>query len=332
VKQGVKKPRPGTPAKKIRRKKPGAVDRYRAVIIAAVLIIAAGVFALAVIYIRSGEEHSSRQIQASVMDNTEPSAVTQASVRAVELPPVENKTTSAASLGVTAERPPVISRGKLAFVIDDAGYNLHELEAFLELSEPLTIAVLPGLAYSAEAARRIRAAGKEVFLHQPMEALGGQNPGPHAIRAGMDRDEIRSIIIRNLDEVGPVAGINNHEGSRVTMDEDVMDTVLALCREQGILFLDSRTTSDTAAPKAALRLGMNIAERDVFVDNEQDRESMIAYINTGLNRADQKGSAILIGHVWSAELAPLLAKMSPELREQGYSFSAVSALSDVTGL
>ena len=239
-------------------------------------------------------------------------------------PPVENKAAPPAPpTGAIIERPPV-SRGTLAFVIDDAGYNLHELEPFLKLDIPLTIAVLPGLTYSVEAARRIRAAGKELILHQPMEALGGQDPGPLAIRIGMNRDEIRSIITRNLDEIGPVAGINNHEGSRVTMDAEVMETVLALCRERGILFLDSRTTADTAAPNAARRLGMSIGERDVFVDNVQERESMIAYINTGLARAEQKGAAILIGHVWSAELAPLLANLTPGLKERGYSFSPLS--------
>ena len=282
-----------------------------------------------------------RAVPLAVTDSAAPSAVTdsaatlaanEAPAGSSAVPAAENRAIPVVSRPAVTERPPVVTRGKLAFVIDDAGYNLHELEPFLKLSEPLTIAVLPGLAYSVEAARCIRAAGKELFLHQPMEALGGQDPGPHAILAGMDSDEIRSIIIRNLDEIGPVAGINNHEGSRVTMDENAMETVLALCRERGILFLDSRTTADTAAPGTARRLGMNIAERDVFVDNVQNRESMIGYINTGLTRAEQRGSAILIGHVWSAELAPLLAKMSPELRELGYSFSAVSGLGDRIGL
>ena len=118
--------------------------------------------------------------------------------------------------------------------------------------------------------------------------------------------------------------MNNHEGSRVTMDEQAMETILALCRERGILFLDSRTTAETAAPRAARRLGMSIGERDVFVDNEQDRESMIRYINTGLRRAEQKGFAIMIGHVWSPKLAPLLAELYPDLRERGYSFSPAS--------
>jgi polysaccharide deacetylase 2 family uncharacterized protein YibQ len=159
-----------------------------------------------------------------------------------------------------------------------------------------------------------------------MESIGGQNPGPGAIRAGMNRDEIRAIINRNLDEIWPVAGINNHEGSRITMDEEAMETILALCRERGIPFLDSRTTAETAVPRTARRLGISIGERDVFVDNVQERESMIGYINTGLLKAEQKDSAIMIGHVWSPQLAPLLAELFPDLRARGYSFSTASRI------
>ncbi|GHV01485.1 hypothetical protein FACS189483_11520 [Spirochaetia bacterium] len=210
------------------------------------------------------------------------------------------------------------------FIIDDAGNNLRELEPFLKFSGPLTIAVLPGLPNSAEAARRIRAAGKEVFLHQPMEALGGQNPGPGAVYTGMSSGEIRAIIERNLDEIGPVAGINNHQGSRVSMDEAAMETVLAICRERGICFLDSRTTADTVAPRGAKRMGIAIGGRDVFLDNIQERASMIRYVSDGLGRAETRGAAVMIGHTWSPDLAPVLETLYPELLDQGYTLTTAS--------
>jgi polysaccharide deacetylase 2 family uncharacterized protein YibQ len=223
------------------------------------------------------------------------------------------------------ERPePVPHQGTLVFVIDDAGNNLRELEPFLRFPGPLTIAVLPGLPNSAEAARRIRAAGKEVFLHQPMEAVGGQNPGPGAIYTGMSADEVREVLARNLAEIGPAAGMNNHQGSRVTMDQEIMETVLALCREHGIYFLDSRTIADTAAPAAAKRLGIKIGERDVFLDNIQEKASMIRYVGEGLQKARRTGSAVMIGHTWSNELAATLEELYPELIAQGYSLSTIS--------
>ena len=208
--------------------------------------------------------------------------------------------------------------GTLVFVIDDAGNNLRELEPFLSIPGPLTIAVLPGLSYSAEAARRIRAAGKEVILHQPMEAIGGQNPGPGAIYSNMSADEIRAVLSRNIAEVGPVTGMNNHQGSKITMDKNIMQTILAFCSEHNLYFLDSRTTAETVAPELARQMGIKFAERNVFIDNEQNKEAMLRYIAGGLTRAQRNGSAVMIGHTWSPELAPLLKEQFPLFMEQGY--------------
>jgi polysaccharide deacetylase 2 family uncharacterized protein YibQ len=237
-------------------------------------------------------------------------------------PPV--KIAPVSPVGNPPERPGPVRPKVLVFIIDDAGNNLRELEPFLRFPGPLTIAVLPGLPYSAEAARRIRAAGKEVLLHQPMEALGGQAPGPGAVYTGMSAGDIRLILERNLAEIGPVVGMNNHQGSKITMDSRIMEIVLALCREHRIYFLDSRTTADTVAPAVAKRMGIKIGERDVFLDNIQEKAAMIRYVQDGLRRADQTGSAVMIGHTWSSELAETLEELYPDLVEQGYSLSTIS--------
>ena len=222
--------------------------------------------------------------------------------------------------------PGVSLLGKVAFVIDDAGHSLRELEPFLQFQGPLTIAVLPGLPDSSEAARRIRAAGKELFLHQPMESIGGHDPGPNAIFTGMSETEIRSIVNRNLDELWPVAGINNHEGSKISTDQRIMEIILGICRERGIVFLDSRTTADSRIPMAANSLGIQIRERDIFLDNDPNRNSIISNINQGLTKAEQQGSAIMIGHVFTAELAPILNEFYAAWLKQGYTLTTVSGL------
>ncbi len=244
----------------------------------------------------------------------------------VEVPPSALPSAPAALPRRAPPEPPPKTRAALAFVIDDAGNNLAELEPFLRFPGPLTIAVLPGLPHSAEAARRIRAAGKELILHQPMEALGGQNPGPGAIYAGMDRASVRRVLAKNLAEVGPVAGMNNHQGSKVTMDEGIMETVLAFCRENGIYFLDSRTTAESVVPAVAARMGIRIRERDVFVDNIQEKAVMIRFIQDGMRKAEKQGAAVMIGHAWSSELAATLEELYPELVEQGFSLAAISKI------
>ena len=243
-----------------------------------------------------------------------------------ELPPLEDAISLLPPTIAPPEMPPRPDRRTLVFVIDDAGHNLHQLEPFLRFPGPLTIAVLPGLPYTVEAARRIREAGHEVFLHQPMEALGGEDPGPGAIYLWMSNDEILEILGQNLEEVGPVSGMNNHMGSRITASERIMEIVLAFSREHGIPFLDSKTNAASVAPTVARRMGITIGERNVFIDNQQTRSYMNRTINDGRRIASRRGTAVMIGHIWSPELAPLLKDLYQYLVDQGYTFATASQL------
>ncbi len=214
--------------------------------------------------------------------------------------------------------------GNLTFVFDDAGHNLDQLEYFLRLPFPCTIAVLPGLRYSSESARRIRKAGKQVILHQPMQSVDLHiNPGPGAVTPGLSAEQIKKIVRKNLEEIWPVAGMNNHEGSLMTADEAAMSAVLDVVAEKHIFFLDSRTTARSVVAKVAKEKNMAVWERAIFIDNDKSRAAMETQIKKGLSIARQKGSAIMIGHVFTVELAQLLTEMYPALIEDGFSLGII---------
>ncbi|NLJ45288.1 MAG: hypothetical protein GX430_01840 [Treponema sp.] len=240
--------------------------------------------------------------------------------------PSEGQPVSAVrSPGGVPERPKP-PKGKLVLVIDDAGHNLRDLEPFLAFPGPLTIAVLPRLPYSEEAALRAQAAGKEVLLHQPMEALGGEDPGPGAIRLGMDDLEVAAVIAENLATVPGAAGMNNHMGSAVSRDSRLMEAVLEAARASGLYYLDSLTVSDSVLHSVASRLNLKTWERDVFLDNYPERAAMLKQLDEGVKRAEKKGLSVMIGHVWSAELAQTLIDLYPGLIEQGFSLSTISRI------
>ena len=233
---------------------------------------------------------------------------------------------SAANTSSNAAKPK--SNGaKLVFVFDDAGHNLNQLEPFLKLPFKVVIAVLPGLPHSAEAAAAARKAGKQVILHQPMQAVNlSVDPGPSAIKPDMHTYEIEDLVRKNLAEIGPVVGLNNHEGSLITATQSAIGAVLDVCKAENIFFLDSRTNAETKAPQAALERGMKIYERDIFLDNEPGRDDIIAMIKKGLAVADKKGHAIMIGHIWSDGLAAIIKELYPDLVAQGYVFTDISGL------
>ena len=218
------------------------------------------------------------------------------------------------------------NHAQLIFVFDDGGQNLAHLESFLKLPIPITIAVLPRLVYSVESAQKIRNSGNELILHQPMQALNSKvNPGPGAITPQMSEDEIIATLFYNINEIGPVAGMNNHEGSAITADAEKMAVILKMANEEGIYFLDSRTNSETKVPYVANLMGYSYYERNIFLDNEKTNENALQELKKGLAIANKNGSVIMIGHIWSASFLPdFLLEVIPELQEKGYTFCTVS--------
>ena len=159
-----------------------------------------------------------------------------------------------------------------------------------------------------------------------MKALGKNNPGPRAIMREMDSSEIIDTFTENLDSLPFVKGFNNHMGSAITSDASIMETILKTAAEKNILFTDSRTTADSKCKEVAEKLGIAIAKRDVFLDNVDNREAIMESINTGLNIAENKGHAVMIGHVWSSELADTMMEIYPNLIEDGFTLEEMSDL------
>ncbi|HHV61474.1 MAG TPA: divergent polysaccharide deacetylase family protein [Firmicutes bacterium] len=222
---------------------------------------------------------------------------------------------------------------RLAIIIDDVGYNLGELEKLMELGRPLTVAVLPHAPFAAESARRAKAGGLEVLLHLPMEPLNrAADPGPYAVRCDMPGEEIRRVVLDNLDRVPGAAGANNHMGSRATADLRVMKEVLSVLADRGLLFIDSRTAPGSVAVEAASAVnmgralpGIRLAVNDGFIDNQADPASIKRQIRLIEGLALRHGSAICIGHLRRTTIQAL-REMIPEFEKAGVRLVHVSEL------
>ena len=223
---------------------------------------------------------------------------------------------------ISTPKVPAKKVADVYIVLDDGGHNLNHLQPFLNLDIPLTIAVLPELAYSKESALRIKNSGKTLILHQPMQAVSlSTDPGPSAIMPGMSAEQIRNLLTKNLDSLGIKIGLNNHEGSLITADSNAMKVVMEICKERGMFFLDSRTNSQSVCKSVASEYGVKLYERNIFLDNTPNQDDMIAMFKSGIEIAKKNGSVVMIGHVWSGKnLADVLQKMYDEFTPQGFIF------------
>ena len=205
------------------------------------------------------------------------------------------------------------------------------MRKYTALPFPLTVAVLPKLSQTKACAAQIRKDGKELMLHQPMQAINlAINPGMGKISPDMTTYQVAAQIRENIAELGGgVKGFNNHEGSLITEDVIKMGAVLETAAELGVYFLDSRTSAQSKARQAALERDMHIFERNApFLDNAVSRDEMLAEIKKSLAVANKAGYAIIIGHVdKSVEILPqLLMEMYPYLVQKGYRFATPSSL------
>ena len=223
---------------------------------------------------------------------------------------------------------PVVRHRQIFLVIDDAGLDLDEIQRFLGIPVPMTIAVLPHLKDTQRVCAEIaRHADKEIILHQPMEAYGREsNTGPGAIFNATPPSEISSILNHNLASVHGAVGMNNHMGSRITENEALMAEVLRYCKARRLFFLDSKTAYNSVVPRVAAREQMHLEQRDVFLDIQHDRASVRKAWGGTVAKARENGYVIAIGHAWSAETAATLRDSFQTLENQGYTFHLLSEL------
>jgi polysaccharide deacetylase 2 family uncharacterized protein YibQ len=224
------------------------------------------------------------------------------------------------------ERP--IPKVRIAIVIDDVGYNLEQLEAFLDFPAPISLSVLPNLPHSSESARRIVEAGKELLLHLPMEAVNGNDPGPGAILTTQSEEEIRRLLENSFSQVPHAVGMNNHMGSRATADERVMNVVMDYLRANRRFYLDSRTTTESVGAAVANLHEVPFLERDIFLDNDPQAESIRKALESGIKVAREKGYAVLIGHVYNPQIVDGIEKLLDELERARVELVSFSALVD----
>lgn len=203
--------------------------------------------------------------------------------------------------GVVAKPDPVV-----AIIIDDIGNNLPLDERAVALPGPIACAFLPGTPYAARLARIAHRAGKEVLLHLPLEAIGHETLGPGGLTLHMGESEFMRTVQADLAAIPDVDGVNNHMGSLMTQHPGDMAWLMAALKQNGgLFFVDSRTTPRTVAYNVAREYGVPATWRDVFLDDVQTKQAILAQLHRLIRIAKRRGSAVAIGHPYPATLAVL---------------------------
>lgn len=215
---------------------------------------------------------------------------------------------------------------KIAIVLDDWGYNLNNLDALKRIKEPLTLAILPRRAFSKAVAKAVQELKQEAILHLPLEPYHGRDGRlePETILVGMDKQEALKILDADIKSVPGIKGVSNHMGSRATESAALMGIIFSELKVRGLYFLDS-FTGKTVCKDLAEKMGLPYERRQVFLDNKSDEKYILSQFELLARIAQQRGSAIGIGHDRPKTLE-VLVKAVPEFKKRGFRFVFVSEL------
>ncbi len=220
-------------------------------------------------------------------------------------------------------------KGYLAIIIDDFGYTGDGTEEMLALDIPITAAVMPFSKNTKEDLEKIKASGKEVMVHMPMESLTGKKEwvGDKGIFMNMSDEDIKKTTKEALEIIDGAVGVNNHMGSAITTNEDELKSVFEVLGEKGLFFVDSVTVGGTVSEKIGEETGVEVYKRDVFLDSTDDVEKIKENVLKAAEAAIKNGKAIAIGHVGpegGEVTARALKETYEKLKEMGVEVVSIS--------
>lgn len=213
---------------------------------------------------------------------------------------------------------------RLAIIIDDWGYQRSAENDFLELDIPLTAAIIPFLQHSESAIHAAAAAGFDILVHLPMEPTNASLASMEGmIATSMTDEEISAAVKAALQAIPGAQGINNHMGSKASADTRVMQHVLNEVAQEGLFFVDSRTSAQSVAATVGDAIGVPVLERLVFLDGKDEEQYITSQLREAARLALKRGYAVAIGHV-RPKTAQAISDMLPELVEMGVNLVRIS--------
>jgi len=194
--------------------------------------------------------------------------------------------------------PPKKGAPRISIVIDDLGESTRIANRLLRLNIPITFSIWPYSTKAKQVATMAHTAGHEVFIHQPMEPMKYPkvNPGENALLVSMTKETISKTLLKSMERVPFSVGLNNHMGSRFTINKTSSSVVVDILSKKGYMVLDSLTHPRSVFAEVANAKGISALERTLFLDDTSDSSSALKNLYRAERIAKNTGFAIIIGH------------------------------------
>lgn len=215
----------------------------------------------------------------------------------------------------------------ITIILDDVGNQYLNGRRAAALPGPVALAVLPHTPFGPALAELAYEQGKEILLHQPLQAAANNELlGTGAIDLEDDAQSLARTLADNLAAVPHVSGVNNHMGSLLTRHPGHMRWLMQALQLHGeLFFVDSFTSKQSVALIEARAAGLPAIRRHVFLDNDASEENIRKEFKRLKHLAKKQGYAVAIGHPYPETLTVLEQELA-KLAQDGYRLISVQSM------
>lgn len=198
----------------------------------------------------------------------------------------------------------------------------------MALPGSVAYAILPHAPHTEKMSRIAFKNGKDILLHQPMQAeIMNKNEflGPGALTLNMTRKYFLETLEINMLAVPNLIGVNNHMGSLLTRHPEHMQWLMERIKSKRQFYVDSLTSEESVAVRLAKENNVPYLTRDIFLDHKQDRASIRKQFKELIKIAKRNGSALGIGHPHISTIE-VLSDVLQNVDKYGVRFVSIKSL------
>ncbi len=185
-------------------------------------------------------------------------------------------------------------KSKLLIIIDDVS-SVKQLQKILALPIKVTPSIFPPYE-NAKSSQKLARGLLHYMVHLPMQS-GKVFDKQYGTLKVSDSKEKMQARVKEIRRLFPTARyVNNHTGSVFTANYNAMKMLYRILRQEGFVFVDSRTSSSSKVRKIADEFGDDYVARDIFIDNRVTVASIHKQLRKAVKIAKKKGYAVAIGH------------------------------------
>ena len=177
--------------------------------------------------------------------------------------------------------------------------------------------------------REARQKGFEVLIDLPMEPDGfpRNDPGRSTLLTSLSEVQNLNRLEYVMVQSGGYVGLLSTHGSKFTLNSELLLPILKAIKNRGLLYVDSRTTSQSLGPELSSDIQLPRAFNNVFIDKTPSR----GHITTKLRELERivmdKKFAVAIARPLPISME-ILSDWTSSLKKKGIALAPITAIAD----